>query len=101
MEMLAKSSGRVHEMFTILSTMPNSLVADVHDRMPAILNPDDYDLWLDPGVTNVALVADSLKPFDSRLMKKYPVSTRVNHADDDDPECGREVPVVNAIPSMF
>ena len=88
-------------MFTILSTMPNSLVADVHDRMPAILNPDDYDLWLDPGVTNVALVADSLKPFDSRLMKKYPVSMRVNRADNDDEECAREVPLAGKVATLF
>jgi putative SOS response-associated peptidase YedK len=94
-------AGEYIESFTILTTKPNSLVAAVHDRMPAILKSKDYDLWLDPGVTNVALVAETLKPFDARLMKKYPVSTRVNRADNDDPECGREVPVVNAIPTLF
>ena len=69
--------------------------------MPAILKPEDYDLWLDPGVTNVAIVADSLKPFDGRLMKKYPVSTRVNRAENDDEECAREVVIVNATPTLF
>jgi len=39
------------ETCTILTTKPNSLVADVHDRMPVILRPEDYDLWLDPGIT--------------------------------------------------
>jgi putative SOS response-associated peptidase YedK len=89
------------ETFTILTTKPNSLVADVHDRMPAILKPEDYDLWLDPGVTNAALVADSLKPFDSRLMKKWPVSTRVNRAENDDEECSQEVPIAAAMPMLF
>jgi putative SOS response-associated peptidase YedK len=37
------------ETCTILTTRPNSLVSDVHDRMPAILTLDDYDLWLDSG----------------------------------------------------
>jgi putative SOS response-associated peptidase YedK len=60
--------------------------------MPVILKPEDYDLWLDPGVTDAALVIDCLKPFDARLIKKYPVSTRVNRAENDDPECAQEIP---------
>lgn len=68
----------VVETCTILTTKPNALVADVHSRMPAILKVDDYDLWLDPRIKNPALVTGCLKPFDASLMKKYPVSTRVN-----------------------
>src|SRR5713226_5355386 len=89
------------ETCSILTTRPNSLVADVHDRMPAILKPEDYDLWLDPGMTNVALLADCFTPLDPRLMKKYPVSTRVNRAENDDPECAQEVPLANAAPLLF
>jgi putative SOS response-associated peptidase YedK len=89
------------ETFTILTTRPNSLVADVHDRMPAILKPEDYDLWLDPSVTKVAIVADTLKPFDARLMKKWPVGTRVNRAENDDQECVREVLSATANPTLF
>jgi putative SOS response-associated peptidase YedK len=89
------------ETCTILTTKPNSLVADVHDRMPVILQPEDYDLWLDPGMTDVAVVANSLRPFDSRLMKKYPVNTRINRAENDGPECAVEVPVVNAARTLF
>ena len=40
------------ETSAILTTPPNSLVAEVHDRMPAILNEEDYDRWLDPGITD-------------------------------------------------
>ena len=94
-------AGEFIETCTILTTKPNPLVADVRDRMPAILKPEDYDLWLDPGVTNVALVADTLNPFDARLMKKYPVSTRVNRAEHDDEECSREVPIATANPTLF
>jgi putative SOS response-associated peptidase YedK len=94
-------AGEFIETCTILTTKPNALVADIHDRMPAILHPDDYELWLDPGMTRVERVADRLKPFDSGLMKKYPVSTWVNRADNDDPECGREVPISSAIPTLF
>jgi putative SOS response-associated peptidase YedK len=94
-------AGEFIETCTILTTKPNALVADVHDRMPAILRPEDYELWLDPGVTDAALVADTLEAFDSRLMKKCPVSTRVNRAENDDPQCAQEVPTAAAIPTLF
>jgi putative SOS response-associated peptidase YedK len=79
------------ETFTILTTSPNSLVANVHNRMPVMLGPSDYDHWLDPGVTNPSRVADLLRPFDAQLMRSYPVSKRVNHVENDDEECTREV----------
>jgi putative SOS response-associated peptidase YedK len=55
--------------------------------MPTILNPDNYELWLDPGFTDVAAVSGLLKPYDARLMRSYPVSARVNHVANDDAEC--------------
>jgi len=94
-------AGESIETCTILTTKPNSLVANVHDRMPVILKLEDYDLWLDTGMTNVAFVADCLQPFDPRLMKKYPVSTRVNRAENDDQECAQEVPIASTTPTLF
>jgi putative SOS response-associated peptidase YedK len=93
--------GPVVETCTILTTKPNAVVVCVHDRMPAILRPEDYDLWLDPGVTDPARVTDCLGPFDAGLMKKYPVSTRVNRSENDDPECAREIPLAPAAQSLF
>jgi putative SOS response-associated peptidase YedK len=84
---------------TILTTKPNSLVSDVHNRMPAILRPDDYDLWLDPGITDPARIVDLLAPYDAQLMKRYPVSTRVNSVKNDDQECAREIKLADAAPS--
>jgi putative SOS response-associated peptidase YedK len=83
--------GSALETCTILTTTANPLVADIHDRMPAILRPEDYDLWLDPGVTDPARVAELLKPYDAREMRKYPVSDFVNRADNEGPECGKEI----------
>jgi hypothetical protein len=54
-----------------------------------------------PGMTEAARVADCLKPFDARLMKKYPVSTRVNRAENDDQECAREIQIVSNAPTLF
>lgn len=89
------------ETCTILTTKPNSLVADVHDRMPVILRPEDYDLWLDPGVTAPGRVTGCLQPFDAMLMKKYPVSSRVNSPENDDPACAQEIPLPNAPQMLF
>ena len=82
--------GNPIESCTILTTQANSLVKDIHDRMPAILNPEEYDLWLDPGVTDPARVADLLKPFNAREMRVYPVSATVNSVKNDGPECAEE-----------
>lgn len=90
---MARSRERDLESCTILTTRPNSLVSDVHDRMPAILTPEDYDLWLDPGITDPKRVLDCLRPFDPNLMKKRAVSSRVNRPENDDEECAREVQI--------
>jgi putative SOS response-associated peptidase YedK len=86
-------NGEFVETCTILTTRANALVADVHDRMPVILKSDQYDLWLDRGIRNPALIADCLNPFDTGLMRKYPVGTRVNRPENDRAECAHEVSV--------
>ena len=50
------------ETCSILTTTPNAVTAVLHDRMPVILDPDSYDLWLDPGMKDVGLVSELLKP---------------------------------------
>jgi putative SOS response-associated peptidase YedK len=94
-------AGEIVETCTILTTKPNSLIASVHDRMPAIVSADDYDLWLDPGVSDVTPIADLLTPFDASLMKKYPVGPRINRPENDDAECAREVPLKETAAKLF
>ena len=84
-------SGQWVRTCSILTTGPNAVTSSVHDRMPVILNVDDYDLWLDPGMTNVEAVSGMLKPYDARQMRSYPVSTRINHVANDDAECSTVV----------
>jgi putative SOS response-associated peptidase YedK len=91
----------VIETCTILTTKPNPLVAEVHDRMPVLLRPEDYDLCLDPSVSDPNRVIECLAPFDARLMKKYPVSARVNRPENDDEECAREVPTTASTLPLF
>ena len=94
-------AGEMIETCTILTTKPNSLLADVHDRMPVMLRTEDYDLWLDPGITDPERIVDCLRPFDAALMKKYPVSARVNRPENDDQECAREIPPAEPSPRLF
>jgi putative SOS response-associated peptidase YedK len=83
--------GEVIETCSILTTTPNALLADVHDRMPVILPLEQYDLWLDPGFNSTDDLREMLLPYEPSLMKRYPVSTRVNLVKNDDPECALEL----------
>jgi putative SOS response-associated peptidase YedK len=89
-------SGQVVESCSILTTTPNSLLADVHDRMPVILSPEHYDLWLDPEFRRAEALQAILRPFNATLMRRYPVSTRVNFVKNDDPECAAALQAVSA-----
>jgi len=65
------------------------------------LDRDGYDLWLDPGMQNIAAVSELLKPYDARLMRSYPISTRINHVANDDEDCSRQVEPMQAQNSLF
>ena len=83
--------GEIIESCTILTTTPNSLVADLHDRMPVIVAPDKYGVWLDPDVTDFDAIRDILKPYDANLMRWYPVSRKLNNSRIDDAESASRV----------
>jgi len=86
---------------SILTTTPNAVTAAVHDRMPVILDQDTYDLWLDPGMTDAQIVSELLKPSDPKLMRCYPVSTRINHVANDDEGCSAPVELVEIQHRLF
>jgi putative SOS response-associated peptidase YedK len=94
-------SGQWLKSCTILTTTPNAVTATVHDRTPVILDRESYDLWLDPGMQNVAAVSEMLKPYDAKSMRSYPVSSRVNHVANDDEDCSREVEVAEGQTQLF
>jgi putative SOS response-associated peptidase YedK len=77
-----KESGKPLKSCTMIITVPNKLVADVHDRMPVLLAEKDYEPWLS-GKAGLEL----LKPAAENVLQKWPVSKRVNssRAPDDDP----------------
>jgi putative SOS response-associated peptidase YedK len=69
--------------------------------MPVILDPDNYDLWLDPEMMDVAAASELLKPCDDRQMRCYPVSTRIIRVANDDEECSRPVESMPAQNRLF
>jgi putative SOS response-associated peptidase YedK len=94
-------SGEWVRTCSIVTTTANAVDIAVHDRMPVILDPDSYDLSLDPGMTNVDAASDLLKPFDARLMRCYPVSSRINSVANDDEECSAPVELAQTQNRLF
>ncbi|MFB4158790.1 SOS response-associated peptidase [Geomicrobium sp. JSM 1781026] len=70
----------------IITTEANELVADIHERMPVILSPADFDRWLDPTNTDPQSVTPMLEPYPAGDMIAYEVSPRVNDPRSNDAE---------------
>ena len=79
--------GEPIESCTIVTTAANTLVADLHDRMPVILDPADYDLWLDPQEQDAERLRGLLRPCPDAWLECYPVGRFVNDPRTDDPRC--------------
>jgi putative SOS response-associated peptidase YedK len=71
---------------TIITTSPNALMAQIHNRMPVILPPDAYEQWLDPAERMPDDLNDLLKPYPAELMTAYSVAKLVNSPKNDSPE---------------
>jgi putative SOS response-associated peptidase YedK len=82
----AKIDGENLLSAAIIVGEPNPLVNGIHDRMPVILLPEDYDRWLDRE-TSVEEARELLKPFPDDRMQAYPVSRIVNSPKNDSEEC--------------
>jgi putative SOS response-associated peptidase YedK len=76
--------GEIVHSFTIITTSPNELMAQIHDRMPVILRKEDEQRWISQ--TLESSLVELLKPFPARLMEAWPVSNLVNSPRNDVPE---------------
>lgn len=70
--------GREVHTYTIITTEPNALMYDIHDRMPVILKKEDEDAWVDPDNHDKDRLLSMLIPYSSDEMEAYPVSRDVN-----------------------
>jgi len=76
---------------SVITTTPNELVKDIHDRMPVILKPEDEKIWLDRSITDTAILDSLLKPLDKDLMETYQVSSLVNSPKNNSVDLIREI----------
>jgi putative SOS response-associated peptidase YedK len=76
------------EVCAILTTTPNDAVRAVHDRMPVIVSPKHYDLWLNSDdVRDFKEIEKLFEPYPAYEMKGYQVSSWANHVAHDDEKC--------------
>lgn len=79
--------GNAVETCSILTTLANSVLVPIHDRMPVIMPADLYARWLDPSAPDDDSLASALVPFPPDEMIAFPVGTRVNSPAVDDEGC--------------
>jgi putative SOS response-associated peptidase YedK len=89
--------GETMNTCTIITTEANELMQPIHERMPVILESENYDLWLDPTVQKPEFLQTLLKPLETDLLKTYPVSTKVNNPRNDGSECLESIEVVKSV----
>jgi putative SOS response-associated peptidase YedK len=82
-----QGSDSTMESCTIVTTDANRVLAELHDRMPVILAPGDYALWLDPTIDEPQKLQHLLAPCGEEELVVEPVSTHVNRVANDDPQC--------------
>lgn len=73
--------------YTIITTTPNDLVAEIHNRMPVILEEKHFDQWLDREYHDTEKLQELLQPYSARKMIAYRVSKLVNSPSNDVPQC--------------
>lgn len=70
---------------TVITTQPNELVSDIHDRMPVILKPEHEKIWLDTAIDDISYLNGLLKPLPENIMEAYEVSSLVNSPKNNSP----------------
>ncbi len=82
-----KQTGQEILSSTIITTDANALIAEVHNRMPVILNPDHYKIWLSEKEVPDSTLTHCLKPVSAQEMEIFRISTLVNNPRNDSEEC--------------
>ena len=79
--------GEELESCSIIVTDANEIMRPIHDRMPVILAPEDWDAWLETDAKDAQALQNMLKPYPAEGMAAWPVSTKVNSPRNDSVEC--------------
>ena len=89
--------GKAVESCTVITTEPNDVLRPIHDRMPVIVSPTDFERWLDPMNQNVDELKSLLRPYPPDEMTARQVSRHVNNPRNNGPECIQAIDVRQAI----
>jgi len=84
------AKGETKNGYVIITTEPNSLMEEIHNRMPVILNKEDEEAWLNPDNTEPDQLEKFLRSYPSSEMEAYPVSSLVNSPKNNFPEITKE-----------
>ena len=71
--------------FAIITQPAAASIAHIHPRMPLVLDPHSYDAWLDPGLSERDRIQETICPLSQGMLQEWPVSTRVNKPENDEP----------------
>lgn len=82
-----KKEGKTLVTCTIITTSPNNVTRDIHDRMPVILPEEYYDFWINPRNEDIEHLKSLLVPYPADEMEKYAVSPIVNSPKNEIVEC--------------
>jgi putative SOS response-associated peptidase YedK len=89
-EITNAKTGELLDAYLVITSAPNELMAQLHDRMPLIIDPADYDRWLSADAPPL----DLLKPYPAERMTTYEISTKINKPGYDAPDILDPVPPV-------
>ena len=79
--------GNELDLCTILTCPANEFMAALHDRMPVMIPPEEYEFWLDPDNQNADAIVPFLLPYPADQMAEHTVSSFVNRPGNDAPRC--------------
>ena len=93
LETYAEPGGSEIDTAAILTTAASPAIRHIHDRMPVIIQPDDFSRWLDCVSHGPGEVADLLRPCSDDLMEAVPISDKVNKVANSGPDILEPVPL--------
>jgi putative SOS response-associated peptidase YedK len=79
-------NGEEMETAAIVTTRANRMLADIHDRMPVVVPPDAFDLWLNCAAVDAETASTLIAPAPENLLEVYEVSSAVNRTANDNPQ---------------
>jgi putative SOS response-associated peptidase YedK len=96
----APDGGEPVETYAMITTTPNEMMSEIHDRMPVVIDPKDVALWLSP-TTEPEALADLMKPFPAERMMATPITTYINKPRNEGERCIQPAPPLTREKGLF